>query len=219
MKTNPDVPDLFMGEFATFAKNHGGFSFEEAGQDLMTDDGIALPTFRSGRTEVAWRAWHAALAYAQKSLKAPASEERREMSERPSGPLWRVARRRSRMTPGLDVLTLHVGITDINIAKSDPDFIDWSGSSTGQVGNVQIEWNPSVAEILGRPNFMCGGFASRMRSVLGTEIPTKAEAEQARVVHLMLNLYLKHGVNEWAEEFNKVLKLGEYADKPTFGGM
>lgn len=44
--------------FETWAKAHGGLPLDEADPILMrTDDGLALATFRNGRTEIAWRAW------------------------------------------------------------------------------------------------------------------------------------------------------------------
>jgi len=46
--------------------------------------------------------------------------------------------------------------------------------------------------ILGRPNFWCASVANVLRQD-GHEIKTKAEHEQAAVIHWLLSLYLEHG--------------------------
>ena len=61
-----------------------------------------------------------------------------------------------------------------------------------------VELDDEVRWILGRPNFTCGSTAQVLR-ILGHEIKTKAEDEQAAVMHWMLCLYEKHGGN-WREE-------------------
>lgn len=62
-----------------------------------------------------------------------------------------------------------------------------------------------LVAILGRPNFMCAGIAARMRE-LGHTIKTRAENEQAAVLHLLLSFYLKHGAVEWFDH------AGDYLD-------
>jgi|SoiMethySBSTD1v2_1073268.scaffolds.fasta_scaffold06035_10 hypothetical protein len=52
--------------------------------------------------------------------------------------------------------------------------------------------NADLLAILGRPNFACANLASALRAD-GREIPRKAEAEQAHVIHWMLGIYLEHG--------------------------
>lgn len=52
-----------------------------------------------------------------------------------------------------------------------------------------------LIEILGRPNFMCADLATRLRAG-GHSIKTKAEHEQAAVIHFLLGHYLKHG-SDW----------------------
>ena len=47
--------------FTAWTKSHGGLPLDEVDDSLVTDDGLALPTFKHGRTEIAWRAWHAAI--------------------------------------------------------------------------------------------------------------------------------------------------------------
>jgi hypothetical protein len=54
-----------------------------------------------------------------------------------------------------------------------------------------------VRWILGRPCFWCGSIAEALRRN-GHDIPTKAEDEQASVIHWMLSMYLKHG-DKWRE--------------------
>ena len=60
---------------------------------------------------------------------------------------------------------------------------------------AKLPWNEDVAEILGRPNFACGGIAQCLR-LSGQHIPTKAEAEQAAVIYWLLGIYSEHGA-EW----------------------
>ena len=66
------------------------------------------------------------------------------------------------------------------------------------------ELNDDLKKILGRPNFACGTIASRLREK-GFECETKAEAEQALVIHTMLTFYEEFGTN-WIDEFNAYLK-------------
>ena len=66
------------------------------------------------------------------------------------------------------------------------------------------ELNADLKKILGRPNFACGTIASRLREK-GIECETKAEAEQALVIHTMLTFYEEFGTN-WIDEFNAYLK-------------
>ena len=54
-----------------------------------------------------------------------------------------------------------------------------------------------LAWILGRPNFTCGHLAAVLRKS-GAQIATRAEAEQAAVIHWMLKLYFRHGA-AWRE--------------------
>ncbi|MEN5159719.1 hypothetical protein [Achromobacter spanius] len=58
------------------------------------------------------------------------------------------------------------------------------------------ELNAELIEILGRPNFTCIRLAQLLR-LSGVEVATKAEAEQATVIHYLLGFYLKHG-SAWA---------------------
>lgn len=51
--------------------------------------------------------------------------------------------------------------------------------------------------ILGRPNFWCASVAQVLRED-GHAIKTKAEEEQAAVIHWLLNLYLQHG-DQWRD--------------------
>lgn len=56
----------------------------------------------------------------------------------------------------------------------------------------KIYFSDEIGFILGRPNFWCCRYADLLRRD-GCDIPQKAEAEQAAVIHWMLNLYLEHG--------------------------
>lgn len=57
------------------------------------------------------------------------------------------------------------------------------------------ELNDELIEILGRPNFTCAKLAECLRNC-GQHIKRKSEHEQAAVLHVLLNLYIKHG-NDW----------------------
>ncbi|OAE56856.1 hypothetical protein A7J67_08485 [Achromobacter xylosoxidans] len=65
-------------------------------------------------------------------------------------------------------------------------------------GDALPDLNADLIEILGRPNFACIRIAQLLR-LGGVEIPKKAEAEQATVIHYLLGFYLKHG-SQWAEK-------------------
>ncbi|MBN8994311.1 MAG: hypothetical protein J0H94_03730 [Rhizobiales bacterium] len=54
---------------------------------------------------------------------------------------------------------------------------------------------PDLAEVLGKPNFWCGPIASAFRVAGEAEIPHKAEAEQAFVLHWLTTLVLQHGAS------------------------
>lgn len=53
-----------------------------------------------------------------------------------------------------------------------------------------------LREVLGWPNFRCGPIAHLMRAA-GADIKTKAEDEQAVVLHWFVTLVLKHGADWW----------------------
>lgn len=57
---------------------------------------------------------------------------------------------------------------------------------------LPAEMTPAIAEVLGRPNFMCGAIAEAYRHA-GHEIPRKAEAEQAFVLFRFLPFAIVHG--------------------------
>lgn len=58
--------------------------------------------------------------------------------------------------------------------------------------------NDDLVEILGRPNFACIQIAKVLRAS-GVEIKSKAEHEQATVLHYMLAFYLQHGADWWTK--------------------
>lgn len=58
--------------------------------------------------------------------------------------------------------------------------------------------NDDVREILGRPCFACGQLAAILR-LGGAKIETRAEDEQAAVIHWMLSLYESHP-DTWRNE-------------------
>jgi hypothetical protein len=77
-----------------------------------------------------------------------------------------------------------------------------------------IEWpdklTDDLAEILGRPNFTCAEIAWTYRDGGGFAIPTKAEAEQAFVIHRFVQLWAEHGPG-WKSVANA--ELSNYAAK------
>ena len=72
-------------------------------------------------------------------------------------------------------------------------------SDVNNLGKVRwpelLPLNDDTRWILGRPNFWCYSVAQVLRED-GHEIPTKAEEEQAAVIHWLLHLYLEHG-DQW----------------------
>lgn len=82
-----------------------------------------------------------------------------------------------------------------------------AGVSENTDRKLPFEFNEEIEFILGRPNFVLGPYAHRLRD-LGHDIPKKAEAEQAYVMYLLLELYMKHG-DRCRDEFMKMLKLDE----------
>ena len=67
-----------------------------------------------------------------------------------------------------------------------------------------IEFDEEVKWILGRPCFMCGPIAKKLRG-LGHKIRSRAEEEQAMVIYWMLCLYEKHG-KEWRQKATEELE-------------
>lgn len=72
-----------------------------------------------------------------------------------------------------------------------------------------------LRQILGRPNFACARIAELLR-MAGQQIDFKAEAEQAAVLHWLLNLYLDHGT-EWAPKAREYLRsiVGPKPEEPS----
>lgn len=71
-------------------------------------------------------------------------------------------------------------------------------------GMVLPPLDQDLIDILGRPNFQCIRIAQLFRQA-GAEIATKAENEQAAVIHFLLSMYLQHG-KEWATAADEHLK-------------
>lgn len=65
------------------------------------------------------------------------------------------------------------------------------------------ELNEDLLDILGRPNFTCIRIAQRLRE-MGYVIKTRAENEQATVIHFLLQHYLEHGA-AWREKATDAL--------------
>lgn len=69
--------------------------------------------------------------------------------------------------------------------------------------------NEQTRMILGRPNFACTFTARRMRE-LGHRIKPTPRDEQAAVLHLLVNMYQKHGA-DWFEHVSAYLDRGQQA--------
>lgn len=72
------------------------------------------------------------------------------------------------------------------------------------------ELSDDLREILGRPNFMCCKIANAFRLAGRAEIPNKAEAEQAYVLHWLVKLALDHP-GDWRKVADGIL--GDMADE------
>ena len=71
------------------------------------------------------------------------------------------------------------------------------------IEKTQSELTSELEFILGRPNFWCGRISRRLREK-GFTCKTKAEAEQALVIHVMLKFYNEYE-EKWVKEFEKYL--------------
>lgn len=78
--------------------------------------------------------------------------------------------------------------------KNELDYRETAESGTAQELAQLPETNDDVRFILGRPNFWCAPYAMSLR-LLGHEIERKAEAEQAAVLHWLMNHYLRSPEN------------------------
>lgn len=77
--------------------------------------------------------------------------------------------------------------------------------------------NDDLLEILGRPCFQCIHLANALR-LKGIDIPFKAEAEQAQVIHFTLDQYLKDKDN-WRQRCRDYLasNFQQHNDRMAFG--
>jgi hypothetical protein len=67
--------------FEAWAMSHGGLPLDRAGDHLETDDGLLhFPTYKFGRTEIAWRAWANRRAPAPSQEAAPVGPALRELT-------------------------------------------------------------------------------------------------------------------------------------------
>lgn len=73
--------------------------------------------------------------------------------------------------------------------------------------------NEQTIMILGRPNFACSFTAQRMRE-LGHKIKRTSQDEQAAVIHMLINMYQRHG-DAWFEHANAYLESGRSAATPV----
>jgi hypothetical protein len=77
------------------------------------------------------------------------------------------------------------------------------------------DMNDALRFILGIPNFQCASMASALRAD-GQDIPRKAEAEQAAVLHWLIKAALDRP-NDWKDwaigELGRIAKANEEARK------
>ncbi len=90
----------------------------------------------------------------------------------------------------------------IYLGEHDPDAV-------AEAVPPAIPLDDHTRDILGTMCFQCISIATALRA-MGHDIPTKAEAEQAAVIHWKLNLYLAHG-DKWREAGSQQLKAGAAA--------
>jgi hypothetical protein len=84
-----------------------------------------------------------------------------------------------------------------------------SGIGTGDAGKIPL--NDDTRRILGTVCIQCIHLAELLRSD-GHAIDRKAEAEQAAVIHWMLNIYLEHG-EKWRDVVEQEAKRMHLAQK------
>ncbi|MBN9357442.1 MAG: hypothetical protein J0I15_13390 [Herbaspirillum huttiense] len=96
-------------------------------------------------------------------------------------------------------------ITDARYQKLHPGFKPWfkpyrcSQCSTPAATAFPDALTPELSYALGMPNFRCAPYAAIFRGA-GHDIPRKAEAEQAFVIHRMVRAVLQHGAG-WDAAF------------------
>lgn len=87
---------------------------------------------------------------------------------------------------------------DRQFAASLSALLDWHDDNARAATLALPPLDKDMIAILGRPNFACAGVAKILRKA-GHKIESRAEDEQAAVIHWMLDLYFKHGPNAWSE--------------------
>lgn len=75
------------------------------------------------------------------------------------------------------------------------------------------ELTPELSEVLGMPMWETGPLAHAFRAA-GRDIPRKAEAEQAFVLHWLTGLALQHGAKWRSVAADEIEKMAEAAGKP-----
>ncbi|MBN3822293.1 hypothetical protein G3O00_01500 [Burkholderia sp. Ac-20384] len=105
----------------------------------------------------------------------------------------------------LEVLTAHPGQPEpFTLASA----LEWAGVSDAYRKDPEVEatratraypdeLTDDLRHVLGFPNFRCGPYAHLMRAA-GADIKTKAEDEQAYVLHWLVKMVLDHGAR-WAD--------------------
>lgn len=96
-------------------------------------------------------------------------------------------------------------ITDARYKELHPGFKPWfkpyrcSQCSGPAAAAFPDALTPELSYVLGMPNFRCAPYAAIFREA-GHDIPCKAEAEQAFVIHRMVRAVLRHGAG-WDAAF------------------
>lgn len=110
-------------------------------------------------------------------------------------------------------------ITDARYQKLHPGFKPWykpyrcSRCSESPATAFPDALTPELSYVLGMPNFRCAPYAAIFREA-GHDIPCKAEAEQAFVIHRMVRAVLQHGAG-WDAAFAADLRAAADSAKAT----
>lgn len=102
-----------------------------------------------------------------------------------------------------DVLRIH----GVDISDQVEDLIQFYRRPSQPPAVTLPPLDDGMRKILGRPNFACAQLAHFLRQK-GHEIKTRAEDEQAAVLHWSLGLYLQHGA-KWIQAADEYLRPSE----------
>lgn len=123
----------------------------------------------------------------------------------PLNGIWKDPTPEMLQDPLFEAIWQRIKSWDINVPEVYQGYCGASGNHARAIYDAILailpkqEWpalDDDLREILGRPNFACARIAQAFRENAGAEIKTRAEDEQAFVLHWLTGLYLKYG-SEW----------------------